>query len=100
MDTHITSLFHSNFTDVGTTIHFNNGACVLMLYVKNFSRLYSDYLYFEKESRKSPANFHWKVVDAIHIFTACFRATSLKSCVYNKIIQQNLQVLPHGCNVG
>lgn len=54
-------------------------------------RLYSDYLYF-KMANKSAEDFHQKVTESVQLFQSCVSERSLRSCVYNTSLSNNMPV--------
>lgn len=59
--------------------------------ISSFSRLFSDYLYFS-DTKKSPSDFHNKVVKAIDLFSRCLQHHSARSCAYNSSLAKSFHV--------
>ncbi|XP_068597362.1 carbohydrate sulfotransferase 15 [Brachionichthys hirsutus] len=57
-------------------------------------RLYSDYLYFQRNN-KSAEDFHQRVVESLQLFQFCLFENSLRTCVYNISLVKTLPVRLH-----
>lgn len=75
---------------MSSVIHFSASGWFITLF-HFVARLYSDYLYF-KVANKSAEDFHQKVTESVQLFQSCVSERSLRSCVYNTSLSNNMPV--------
>ena len=62
--------------------HLHPGSRLVVMLRDPVTRLYSDYLYFRINAKKTTKNFHDRVVKSVAAFRDCVRVASLESCAY------------------
>ena len=62
--------------------HLHPGSKLVVMLRDPVTRLYSDYLYFRINAKKTTKNFHDRVVKSVAAFRDCVRVASLESCAY------------------
>ncbi|XP_045202042.2 carbohydrate sulfotransferase 15-like [Mercenaria mercenaria] len=69
------------FTNANIIYHLNKHTKIIIILRNPISRLYSDYIYFNKEYA-SAADFHNRVVAMTGLFSSCLKIHSLRYCAY------------------